>query len=279
MENNMVGKGDNMKKILIILLVILVGLNGYLIYQLYFNNEEDVVKEEELEKEEEEIIESVVKIDATKNIVHDADYDVSGIKTSYSNGVYTYYLKDIKAPFININNNTVKAINDETKEIFEEVLAWYELGANEGMGEYVDVCEYEYKVFDNILSVMYTYGLGHTDVVHPQYFTYNIDLNTNEILTYEEVYTKLGYNANSINSTVEQVITTYMEDWLKELAGDYPEGTDFDTYNDESINNYKESVENNTIKYFIDKNNKLNIIVKLMIPAGIGYFDTLLIVE
>lgn len=54
---------------------------------------------------------------------------------------------------------------------------------------------------------------------------------------------------------------------------------DLSTCINESIDNYKASVNNNTLKYFLSENNKLNVVVKLSIPAGTGELDTIITVE
>ena len=59
----------------------------------------------------------------------------------------------------------------------------------------------------------------------------------------------------------------------------YASITNFDTYNNESIDNYLKSVEKNTIQYFIDENGVLSIIVRLSIPVEMGYFDTVIKLE
>ena len=69
-----------------------------------------------------------------------------------------------------------------------------------------------------------------------------------------------------------------MQEKLKDFTW-FPDGTNFDTYNNQSINNYKNSVSNNTLKYYLSDNGKLNVIVKLIIPAGAGEFDTVITVD
>lgn len=59
----------------------------------------------------------------------------------------------------------------------------------------------------------------------------------------------------------------------------YPSGTNFETFNNESISNYKEAISNKTLNYFLSDNGKLNVVVKLSIPAGAGEFDTIIPVE
>ena len=125
-----------------------------------------------------------------------------------------------------------------------------------------------------------TYGVGATDAVHPKYYTYNIDLKTGNQLSYEEVCEIAGFDSSTITSKVELAITEAMKDKMLDFSdGNYPTGTTFDTYNDESINNYINSINNNELKYFLSDDGKLNIIVKLTIPAGTGEFDTIITIE
>ena len=61
-----------------------------------------------------------------------------------------------------------------------------------------------------------------------------------------------------------------------EYPSDYLDGTNFDTYNDESITNYKKSISDNALKYFLSSKGELSIIVRLSIPAGMGYVDKII---
>ena len=79
---------------------------------------------------------------------------------------------------------------------------------------------------------------------------------------------------------VKSSITKALKDKFKNnIDNSYPEGTNFDTYNNESIENYLDSIENNTLQYFIDENGVLSIIVRLSIPVEMGYFDTVIKLE
>lgn len=66
---------------------------------------------------------------------------------------------------------------------------------------------------------------------------------------------------------------------MEERLADYPDKTDFDTFNNESITNYKNSVSNNTLKYFLSSKGELSIIVRLSIPAGMGYVDEIITIR
>lgn len=92
-------------------------------------------------------------------------------------------------------------------------------------------------------------------------------------LSYEDVYTLANISSTNIDSKIESAITSVLKEGLKDTKND------LSTCINESIDNYKASVNNNTLKYFLSENNKLNVIVKLSIPAGTGEFDTIITVE
>ena len=91
--------------------------------------------------------------------------------------------------------------------------------------------------------------------------------------SYEEVYTLANISSTNIDSKIESAITSVLKERLKDTKND------LSTCINESIDNYKASVNNNTLKYFLSENNKLNVVVKLSIPAGTGEFDTIITVE
>ena len=229
----------------------------------------------------------ISKVDNTKDWVYGAEYTKNVTADSYSTYYETYYAKDIVVPYININSTYANSSNSDIKKIFDDAIKTYNTGVSDKI-EYVDECGYKKYINNNSLSVILTYGVGATDVVHPKYYTYNINLKTGNQLSYEEIYTIAGFNSSTITSKVEQAITEIMKEKLKDFkdpdkdtgaGGYYPNGTNFDTYNNESINNYKSSINNNTLEYFLSDNGKLNVIVKLSIPAGTGEFDTIVTID
>ena len=277
---------DNQKKntglyiLIAILCVLVLALGGYIVYDKTQNNKTTTTDNTSNSTNTNSL---VSKLDDTKDWVYDAEYTKNVTEDSYS----TYYAKDIVVPYININSSYSNTANSEIKKVFDDAIKIYNDGAS-GKMTYVDECGYKKYVTDNSLSVILTYGVGATDVVHPKYYTYNIDLKTGNQLSYEEVYNIAGLSSSNIDSKVENAITKIMQDKLKGLkdpqkdtgdGGYYPEGTNFNTYNNESISNYKKSISDNTLKYFLSDNGKLNIVVKLSIPAGTGEFDTIITVD
>ena len=113
--------------------------------------------------------------------------------------------------------------------------------------------------------------------------TYNFNLNNGNLLTYQEVYRLLGYTSDEIDQKIQNEITVIIKEELKKDpltdTGDgayYPDGKNFETYNNESIDNYRNSLKDNSIRYFIDNDKRLNVIVTLSVPMGTGVFDTII---
>ena len=285
---------DNQKKntglyvLIAILCVMVLALGGYIVYDKTQNNKTTATDTTNNASNSTNTNSLVSKLDDNKDWVYDAEYTKNVTADSYStNFNETYYSKDIVVPYINIKSSYADNSNSEIKNVFEDAIKAYNSGVSDKL-TYVDECNYKkYSNKDNI-SIILTYGVGATDVVRPKYYTYNINLKTGNKLTYEEAYTIAGFNSSNIDSKVENAITKIMKEKLKDLkdpkkdtgaGGYYPDGTNFDTYNNESINNYKKSISDNTLKYFLSDNGNLNIVVKLSISAGTGEFDTIITVD
>lgn len=296
----MEGKKSILTKVLATLLVvaiITIGIMGGFIFKINKDKNEEISQlKEQVKKASEtsselqgklnsiaDIINSsketttmVSKIDENKDWVYDAEYKKDAKAESYVAEDKTYYARDIVVPYININSSYASDSNTEIKKVFDDAMKKYNEGVNDKM-TYVEQCNYRKYMKDNHLSVTLTYGVGATDVVVPDYYTYNINLENGTQLSYEDAYKICGFNDGNIESKVEEAITKVMKDELNGVT--FEDGKNFDTYNKQSIDNYKKSVANNTVKYCISDNGRLNVVVVLSIPAGIGEFPHLITIE
>lgn len=275
---------QNNNKILTFALMIIIAMIGFFIgYTISKPNNDNTPINNTQENE----TKTVSKKDSEKDWVYDAEYEKNVSVTSYKTYFGTYYVNDIIVPYLNIDSEYANTSNNEIKTIFDEAIDTYNKGVNDEI-TYIDECNYKSYINNNNLSVLLTYGIGATSKVQPKYYTYNINLTTGNKLSYEEAYKFAGFTSDNIESKVENAITNIMKEKLKgtkdptKETGNgsyYPEGTNFDTYNTQSINNYKKTINDNTIKYFLDSNGKLNIIVTLVIPADAGEFDTIITID
>ncbi len=221
--------------------------------------------------------ETNIKIDVDKDWAYDALYEKNVLADSYTTTYYeTFYAKDIIVPYININSSSANKANQEIKKIFDNLIEFYNESVNNKTSAISDT-NYKKISYKNTYSLLLTQKLGSgTDVATPTYYTYNFDAKTGEKLTFEDIYTRAGFTSDNIDKKVESAITNIMQEKLEDYKDSYPDKTNFDTYNNESFNNYKETLKNNTLKYYLTDDGKLNIIVSLSIPVGKGFFDTII---
>jgi len=213
------------------------------------------------------------KVDESKDLIYSTNYDAEFKAESYTVGDETYYSRDLIVPVINIDTDYAQKSAAEMKEEFEKVVKHYNDGVEDGMS-YVEYCTYDSYVSDDVLSVKFYYGLGATDVVHPKYFTYNMNLKEAMPLLYEEACEYCGISKDEIQSKVENAIRDYFKEQMDTFEQD-----EIDKYINQSIDSYNESVTDYTLNYCISKEGKLQVVVNLKIPAGTGEFDTLFTIE
>lgn len=256
------------------------------------NTLDNINENKEVVEDVNQHIEVASKIDSNKDWVYAAEYEKNIEAESYTTEFEeTYYASDIVVPYININSDDAKSANEEIKMVFDDAIKIFNEGTNDGLS-YVDECNYESYVDDNILSVLITYGTGATSVVHPSYYAYNFDLKTGNKLTYEDVYQIAGFSTAEIESKVEEAIINKMKEMLADFSEDAlndvisfyePENTSdisgFEFLKNRGVNEYKNSVNTNSLRYFLSTDGKLNIIVTLSIPADTGEFDTIITIE
>lgn len=141
-------------------------------------------------------------------MVYDAEYEKNVNADSYSTSYNSYYAKDIVVPFININSSYAILSNNEIKNVFNDAINAYNKGISDKM-TYVDTCNYNKYINNDILSVLLTLSIGATDIVRPNYYIYNIDLKTGYKLSYKDVYSFAGFDSNDINAKVEKQLQMY----------------------------------------------------------------------
>ena len=263
---------------LIFFILLSLALGGYIFYDKFYQKENANPTESQPIEKEEPKEELVNKINNSKYWIYDADYEKDVLSDFYNVGSIYKYVDDIKVPFINIDSSYAYKANQEIKKVFDKAIDAYNEGVQNEL-TWVDI-DYQKYIDIDMVSTALWYSIKATGVVNPNYFTYNIDLKTGEEMSFDEVYQKCGFTKDNIDNKVKENITSIMKDRLKNFTDDnYPEGTNFDTYNNESIENYLDSIENNTLQYFIDENGILSIIVRLSIPVEMGYFDTVIKLE
>ena len=205
---------------------------------------------------------AVSRIDSSKDWVYDAPYEKNVVAESYTPDIgekkTTTYAKDIVVPYININSADANVANSEIKSMFDEIISTY------NKQTYHIRCGYEKHVNDSCLSVYAASRMGVTDIGGLETYTFNIDLKTGKKMSYSDVYKSIGFDDNKIEAKVEAAITEYMR------SNQLFESGNAKFLIEEAINNYKQSVKDNTIKYYLSENGNLRIIVEMRFMLGFG---------
>lgn len=232
-----------------------------------------IFDDEEVIKDNNNGVSSSIKIDSSKDYIYDASYNFDFTKDSYYANGRLINKGDIVVPYININSDAARAANDELSKIYIDLCNKFNSAAESDY--FYKVSKYDYYLVDNILSVVVTVTAGGTDVPIEYYYTYNFNLTDGSLMSYSDIYSAAGITSDMIDIEVVNTASIVMQDKFK--FSDDPSASDyFYTYYNETYDDYISSVNNGTIKYFIDSNKNLNVVVSLSIPAGRGHFDTIL---
>ena len=241
--------------LLIVFIVLFLGLGIYVIYDKT-NGDDNKVNENNNE------VTYVKKINKEKFWVYDAKYEYDVDKKQYTTdfGV-TYYINNIVAPYINIDSSDAKTANTEIKKSFDNAITKYN-------GEFTNVDNFDYKNYINndIISVMLNYTWSGTDLPVVDYFTYNFNIKTGKLLSYEDIYSKFGYTKDSINNLMKEKIN----EKAAEVLNDEYYKDKLETLSNKSYEEYKNNVNSDKIEYFIDSNNTLNVVVDIFNDGSTG---------
>ena len=222
---------------------------------------------------------SSIKIDESVNYITDLTLDTGSLPDSYYNQEEdkTYYLNNLKFPYINIKTDDATSINEEIKKLADQAIQIYTLGVSGGLDR-VDESTYSYYVNNNILSIVIIYSVNYNTPSDRGYYTYNFDLTTGNKVDFKKIYTSLGNSEDGINDKVNRAIKKYMDDLDNSTSYslyNHTQGyTGEDSYTaslTKAYETYKESITNNTIKYYIDDSKNIHIITTIMVPIGEGY--------
>lgn len=177
------------------------------------NNKGELVKKEDISK----------KIDETKPLVYDADYlgerEDKQRTNQYTGEIYKVS-KNLVAPYININSEYAKKVNEEILSLYNE--CYNKFGTATGydavtgtqntdpdVAYILNYLEYEFYETDNILSILIT----KTDGAVPggfgkEHYIYNINLKTLNEASFEDVYKECGFKTeNEVNKKIDITLT------------------------------------------------------------------------
>ena len=216
-----------------------------------------------------------------KEYVSNADYTYGNLKGKvYKSNVEDKELsiEDLVMPYIMLESNDAQKANDEIKQLYDELAKKVEDRLNTKEEEpdidYI-ISKYETTMNDNVLSILITTEEWSGDSCC-EYYSYNFDINTGKRLLYKDLYEKVGFTNENIDSKVNNVLKNMFADVSDDNFG---EDDTREQYEKANYKNYQTVKANGKLVYFLDKNGKLNIIVATETPLGRGGdpYDTFII--
>lgn len=289
------------KNIVITVLTILVlGLAVYIVYdKIIANGDTNKNVSDGNFNEMEETKKLAKKIDGAKDYVYDAynnseysvDYD---FLNSYTNSILSSK-KGIAVPFINIDTEEAKKINDEMKELFDSTMKKVDeiLACDHPSSCGQIFLNYNTYYSDNIVSIIVSYGMYGTDIPYPSYLGYVFDLTNGKLLNITDIA--------DINNISMEKLKEMSKDKIKEYLIDMDNknnSSEYVNYIDKSIQNFENKYLNvgqgqvatitydyynsnpeSGVIYFIDSDRKINLLTNIYIPAGSGFTTELLVLN
>ncbi len=223
-------------------------------------------------------------------LVYDAEYDndclvgllwyypvvkINGEKVIDESLPELVSIQDRKYPYINIDSEDAQQANKQIEELYEKyedefIEASYYM-SNHTKEEYISNFEWDYRYIikeklhysayknGNILSVVLKEPIqaevrSSIDEMNFCNYSWNFNLDTLELISYEEAYEKLGYNASTLKDKIQNLVSEKIKNIFEETRNDCVEET-MHAYDTEDI------------KYFIDEKGKLNVIVLTTLPG------------
>ena len=257
-----------------------MALVNHIIYTEYYkpketSNNKENIKTKEVKKNTKKDKVLVKKIDETKEYIYDGEYTGDFNKESYKTDLgETYYSKDLKAPYFNIDSTDATNSNKEVNETYLNAVRIFNQGVNDN-STYIKL---DYKKYENndIISSIFKYEVCDIGVSNPIYYTYNFDKSTGELISFKNAYLIAGIKDDEIDEKVKDAIKKEIKKQMDNNKNIYPEGETIDTYIERTYSGYEDNKKYDLIKYILNSKNKLSVVVDIRIPAEVEHLNRVL---
>ena len=165
--------------------------------------------------------------------------------------------KDFKLPMINLNGEVAIQKNQEIKKMYETLLQ--EKKNLKEMG-YNIISNYQYTVHGYILSILIYIQHRNPDKSIYSYLTYNFYLSDQSIASYETIYQKASISNFNIDLKVKNAIHEWVDSKTEIKQSEKNE------YANYIFEQYQKELKQNTLLYYLDENDKLNIMIPIVAP-------------
>ncbi len=241
-----------MKKCIILILVLLVvGLGGYVVYDKVLEKDDKETKDEVKKDNKKDI-----KLNENKDYVYDAVYNTD---SKYD---------DFEMPYININSQDATNVNNELKKLYNSYIDDYDKCLIESSNCQMELDYEGYDNNKNVISVVIEYS-NNNDTT---YLIYNFDKKTGNLVSNEDLLKNVNLTMSEVKTKVINDIKTY--DTIDKEAFENIK------YTQDNINaglKYFEQTSEDKMLLFLE-NDKLNIITKIYTDTNNdGLFETITI--
>jgi len=249
---------------LFIILILVLTIFGMWYYYNYIHENNSTISNNMVKDDSQSI--SNNNINTSNNVMKDDKESINDnfISKIYKDKNFVYTLKEGKAiredgeeclyslPFINIESEDAKSINNEIKELLDNIENRNRLAYG-----------YMFNTFynDNILSIVFI----EVGINFPFYTTYNIDLSNGKLIDNREVILSQGISISEYNEI--------LKDKLKESFIKQNENSGYSTENETYIQYLQGTVEDtynysNEIPMFLDEEGNITIQAKILSLVG-----------
>lgn len=291
-------KNEKKKNIIILLLVVII-LVLLVIMGLLLKNQINLSSNQGLGENLESLEEQLgIKIDDDLDYVYDANYSYNneytefyrvsynhenvtrkisnyGIEVEYTDGMQ--YLSNLKVPYININTNDAANANQELETLYLENAKTFDSCAKDKEISCSQILTYRTYTYRDVLSVVVIDSIQGTSKWVLNYHIYNFDLTTGNILKYNDLLSKLGYDKEVTLSKMESLLKNKMDELYESINVDLSRTcrevvSDNGDYNEISCYNkanelLENSIQDDSVLVFVNNEGNLNVL-------AIAYYDT-----
>jgi len=267
--------------IISIILIVSVGIGGWLLGTKFATREDEIPK---IDKPVEET-KKLEKEDESKDYVYEASYSYEnkyqtykefpnvkdeikkinyGIEVEYREG--TQYLEDLRVPYINIKTEVAQKVNEQIKNLYLEYALSFDTNAKivndkEDLPVARHILTYQTYIHQDILSVIIIYDKEATSNWNLQYMTYNFDLKTGNVLSYEGLLSRLGYEKETAQTELEELIGEKIKSLWTEYQIKLPV-SEQERFILEAKESLQESIASKKVLMFV-KDGNLNVLERI----------------
>ncbi len=230
------------------------------------------------------VAEYIGKVVENRGYTYDAQYTAEKkVENEYeaSDG-NSYSISDIRVPFINMNSEDAETYNSKIEELYQGFVNEFKV-CSENKNSFIKVA-YETYTTSNIISIFMVAQRGKEGKITEEYFSYNFDALSGEIIDYEQACRIAGIQ--NIDESVSKAISS-LEDFDEYILDDKRIDKELIDARNGEIDYcksliyayYQDDLSNNRLVYFLDNNLKLNIVINVVLPAEGGNYDKPVVID